>query len=235
MPLAIRCPSCRRHLRVPDDVLRQAVQCPGCSAVFTAEEGGRTTPVSRAPAEAAPPEPPARHRQAEEPAEAYQEGRLSRPGKAAGPWGDEGRLDRVRHPRPGAVTGPAVALCVFAALLGVYGLIAFGSAVQHLANKAAATGDVPWTWDETFGLLFGSLHLLWAALVLAGAVQMLRFRGHRLALAACFLATLPVPVCCFLGIPVGLWGLIVLTRPEVRRAYRQDRPGGEREKVHDRL
>lgn len=47
MPEIITCPKCDRKLRVPDDLLGQAVKCPTCAATFTA-----------AGAAAEPPPPP---------------------------------------------------------------------------------------------------------------------------------------------------------------------------------
>src|SRR2546429_590559 len=38
MPITISCPSCRRQLRVPDDLLGKTVRCPGCQSTFTAED-----------------------------------------------------------------------------------------------------------------------------------------------------------------------------------------------------
>jgi len=46
----IHCPSCQRKLQVPESLVGQDVQCPTCSATFTASMGG--------PAPVAPPAPP---------------------------------------------------------------------------------------------------------------------------------------------------------------------------------
>src|SRR5262245_41841356 len=45
MPETIDCPKCQRKLRVPDELIGQAVQCPTCGAMFTA-----TTAPSPGPA-----------------------------------------------------------------------------------------------------------------------------------------------------------------------------------------
>src|SRR5437870_1073189 len=36
MPIQIGCPSCRRQLRIPDNLVGQRVMCPGCKKAFTA-------------------------------------------------------------------------------------------------------------------------------------------------------------------------------------------------------
>jgi tRNA A-37 threonylcarbamoyl transferase component Bud32 len=64
-------------------------------------------------------------------------------------------------------------------------------------------------------LLSGSL----AALIICGAVQMLRLRNHGLAMAAAILALLPCGPAWPIGLPVGIWALAVLTAPEVKAAF----------------
>jgi hypothetical protein len=56
MPIIITCPdeTCRRQLRVPDDLLGQSVKCPKCGKVFTAHEEA-PPPPSPAPREHEPP------------------------------------------------------------------------------------------------------------------------------------------------------------------------------------
>ena len=44
MANVISCPKCDRQLRVPDDLLGQAVKCPSCSETFTAELPAKPPP-----------------------------------------------------------------------------------------------------------------------------------------------------------------------------------------------
>jgi predicted Zn finger-like uncharacterized protein len=37
---------------------------------------------------------------------------------------------------------------------------------------------------------------------------------------ACILAMIPCVNCCILGLPFGIWGLVVLNKPEVKDAFR---------------
>ena len=61
-----------------------------------------------------------------------------------------------------------------------------------------------------------SAHLL----ILVGATQMWRNRSYGLAVTACVVSLIPVLTpALILGIPVGLWGLIVLRRGDVRSAF----------------
>jgi hypothetical protein len=49
------CPECKQSLRVPDDMIGEQVQCPGCQHIFLA----RAEPVTSKAAPPAPPKPPA--------------------------------------------------------------------------------------------------------------------------------------------------------------------------------
>ncbi len=70
-----------------------------------------------------------------------------------------------------------------------------------------------------FLLVAGVIH----ALVLLGAAQMWRCRMYGLAVAAGILVMLLAPV-CVLGIPLGIWALVVLRRREVRAAFGRQVP-----------
>jgi hypothetical protein len=61
--------------------------------------------------------------------------------------------------------------------------------------------------------------------MLAGAFQMLRVRSHRLCVAAALLAVLPWSLAWPIGLPAGIWALVVLARPEVMAAFLDQRRG----------
>ncbi|MDP6445062.1 MAG: hypothetical protein QGG36_06300 [Pirellulaceae bacterium] len=57
---------------------------------------------------------------------------------------------------------------------------------------------------------------------LVGAIKMRSLRSYRWAMAACGIASTPcIAPCYLLSIPFGLWGILVLGKPEVRRAFRE--------------
>jgi predicted Zn finger-like uncharacterized protein len=68
MPSTIHCPSCSRQLRVPDELLGRAVQCPTCGTSFTA--GAGEAPAAR-PAPEDTPRPSGRRPAADAPAPGY--------------------------------------------------------------------------------------------------------------------------------------------------------------------
>jgi hypothetical protein len=55
--------------------------------------------------------------------------------------------------------------------------------------------------------------------VIAGSIQMMRLQSHGMATAAAVVAMLPCNLCCLLGLPIGIWALVVLLREDVKRAF----------------
>ena len=134
------------------------------------------------------------------------------------------------------VKGPAIALIVTAAigiLLNLWGLVEklfmhpnmdqFNAAMQQMNNpqmqqfmqKIMDFANGPWGIVDT---LFG---LAMLALVLMGAIKMLSLRSYELAVTASILAMIPciTSCCCVLGLPFGIWALIVLTKSEVKSHF----------------
>jgi hypothetical protein len=52
-------------------------------------------------------------------------------------------------------------------------------------------------------------------------LKMKRLESHGLAVTASILAMLPcTSPCCIIGLPLGIWALVVLSKPEVKSAFR---------------
>jgi len=69
----------------------------------------------------------------------------------------------------------------------------------------------------TFNVLFFSITLLIGILMLFAGVKMRRLESYGLCMTASILAMIPCLSCCFLaGLPVGIWALVVLSKPEVK-------------------
>jgi hypothetical protein len=56
------------------------------------------------------------------------------------------------------------------------------------------------------------------------AIQMVRVRTWGLALAGCIVAAIPITssACCLLTLPLSIWAIVMLVKPEIRAAFRQD-------------
>ena len=58
-------------------------------------------------------------------------------------------------------------------------------------------------------------------LVLFAGIEMLRLKSRALCMVACVVAMLPFTTycCCLLGLPFGIWGLVILNKPEVKSHF----------------
>ena len=70
------------------------------------------------------------------------------------------------------------------------------------------------------GIVSGIVGLLLAALVIAGAMKMKKLESYGMAMAAAIIAILPCNCCCVLGLPFGIWALVVLNDAGVKTAFR---------------
>src|SRR5262245_36318166 len=131
-------------------------------------------------------------------------------------------IDNLQTLRP-----PATALIIAGSLNGMIGLLALLGGLLRLSgivgseelpvNDAERLGYISST-VITYGISFLSLML--APLIVYGAVQMMRGKNYRMARVAAILAINPFTSCCFLvGIPIGIWALVVLRKPEVKAAF----------------
>jgi len=69
-------------------------------------------------------------------------------------------------------------------------------------------------------LIQGFVALVMCTLIMIGAINMRYRRRRGLAILSCILAMVNLnQCCCVIGLPLGIWGLIVLLNPEVARAF----------------
>ena len=123
------------------------------------------------------------------------------------------------------VAGPAIGLLVTAGLglvANLVGLIWYVMG-QPLGRLPAELGDEVlqklMELSTVLGVFGSLLGLAISLLVGYGALQMLKLRSYGWSLAASVLALIPcTSPCCFLGLPIGIWALVVLSRPEVKAA-----------------
>lgn len=62
-------------------------------------------------------------------------------------------------------------------------------------------------------------------LILIGGLKMHGLRGRSLAIAGAICAVIPVNSCCCIGIPLGIWALVVLFDPNVKAAFEAVKSG----------
>jgi uncharacterized membrane protein len=70
------------------------------------------------------------------------------------------------------------------------------------------------------GIISNILGLAINGFIIFGALKMKNLESRGLALGASIVALIPCLTCYCIGIPVGIWSLVVLNKPEVKSAFR---------------
>jgi hypothetical protein len=113
---------------------------------------------------------------------------------------------------------PAIVLLVFSLL---FVLLIVGTIPGHIIRFRMIDTSTP----EGAGELTGGITalVLWPLFTLCitfGSISMIRMKGYSSATFAAILAVIPIcSPCIVIGIPFGVWALIVLRRPEVKRRF----------------
>ena len=126
-----------------------------------------------------------------------------------------------------AVKAPAIALIVTASLGILY--YAFnaifclvGGGMFHGQVGANVPPQLQQMMENMRGPVAGAVSLVIVAtqiFVLFGAIKMLRLQAYGLVLTAVIIAMLPCGCCCLLGLPFGIWALVVINKPEVKSQF----------------
>lgn len=128
------------------------------------------------------------------------------------------------------VSGPSVGLLVtgiIGAIFSLGGLISLGigTGITSLAGFGSDWMDeIPYNieelWEGTFAMGSSLVGLLVAGFIIYAALKMKDLEQWGLAVAASILAMIPcISPCCVVGLPIGIWCLVVLTRPEVKNTF----------------
>jgi hypothetical protein len=132
----------------------------------------------------------------------------------------------IPTPGPGAgerVKGPAIGLivvAVFGALVQIASLIMHVAGASFLPNNEMPNQAWANMLSGTIGVVIGIIALLVSVLILFGALKMQKLESYGLAMAASIIAMVPCfSPCCLLGLPIGIWAVVVLSKPEVKSAF----------------
>jgi len=213
MAIEFSCPSCNQLLRVPDESAGKNAKCPKCSTIVQIPASG-APPL---PSSNWAPQPPAQAPKPNPFSETASANPYATPTAAS--------FQPFEQRRPGAkVMAPAIALLIVGLLGVAVSLFNVGFAFVRQpqvdpnapefiqAMQRGVTGPVAAAIQGMFVLV--------NLIIIGGALQMLRFRSWGLALAASILAMVNFgSCCCGLGLPVGIWSLVVLASSDVKAAF----------------
>ena len=110
--------------------------------------------------------------------------------------------------------GIGIAFQVLMILLRLFGMGMAGMAGGRNSPLAMMAGGM--------GIVFSFIGIAIGVIIFMGASKMKNLRSHGFAMAAAIVAMIPcVSPCCLLGLPIGIWALVVLVKPEVKAAFTQ--------------
>ena len=123
----------------------------------------------------------------------------------------------------GLVNGPAIGLIVLA-IVGA--ILQIASMVFNIAGASFLEGSqMPKeAWANMFSgpmaVVSSIIGILVSGLILFGALKMKKLESYGLAMAVSIIAMIPcLSPCCVIGLPIGIWALVVLSKPEVKSAF----------------
>ena len=122
-----------------------------------------------------------------------------------------------------AVNGPAIGLMCSAGLGFLYhGISLLSLLLGHrtIMPMSGGYGHAMVSFGSRgFGAGMAAVGLLMGAVVLFGALKMKNLENYGLAMAASIIAMIPcVSPCRLLGLPMGIWAVVGLSKPEVKSA-----------------
>lgn len=118
---------------------------------------------------------------------------------------------RVSAPAIGLIVTGGVGIVttlIWMALIGLFGVAILADPDAREALPAV------WIW---MGL--GVIALALSALVAYAGWQMRQLQSWWLAMAGAIIGMLPCSGCCILGLPIGIWAILVLIDNDVKRAF----------------
>lgn len=129
----------------------------------------------------------------------------------------------------GKVKGPAIALLVAMGLSAFFQLIGLAMNLLGVGLGAAAVGNggadnadaMANLMGGTIGIVTGLIGLAIGGFVIFGCLKMMKLESYGLVMGAVVVAMIPcISPCCLLGLPFGIWALVVLNDPQVKGAFR---------------
>jgi hypothetical protein len=131
------------------------------------------------------------------------------------------------------VSGPAIGLIVTGALGIAMALLRILSSLTGMAIGTAQMDALKPLQQQnpqlvnyimmlsgTAGVIVNIVALLYCVFIIVCAVKMKKLESYGLAMTGAILAMLPCNCpCCCIGIPIGIWALVMLNKPEVRMNF----------------
>ncbi len=122
------------------------------------------------------------------------------------------------------ISGPSTALLITGIIGAIFSVATFFSLIIGTGLSTFWREDIPDVygeiWEGAAGMGSSFVGILVAGFIIYAALKMKELNQWGLAMAASILAMIPcISPCCIIGLPIGIWCLVVLTKPEIKAAF----------------
>jgi len=140
---------------------------------------------------------------------------------------DEQKPVQVVVDHSAQISGPSIGLLVTGIVGGIFSFLGLimsflGTSVSSIMSNRVEDFDDRYTqiFEGAAGIAFSLIGILVAAFIIYAALKMKNLSQYGLCMVASILAMIPcISPCCIIGLPIGIWCLVVLTKPEIKAAF----------------
>lgn len=119
---------------------------------------------------------------------------------------------------------PATLMIVVAIIGALFNVGSLGLNVLGMGAGAMSGSEEQMAMNfmsGSIGIVFNIVGFIVAGLIIFAAMKMKNLESYGLALAGAILICVPfLSPCCLLGLPVGIWAVVVLLDDQVKQAFR---------------
>jgi hypothetical protein len=131
--------------------------------------------------------------------------------------------DRVQVPAIGMMVAAAldIMMALFFAVLNIMQFTIGRTHIPEFGRMGASMSEL--VFASGIGLMISLFALILDGFIIFGALRMRQLRSYGLAVAAAILSLIPClgSPCIVLGVPFGIWALVVLVNSDVRQAFHE--------------
>ena len=125
------------------------------------------------------------------------------------------------------VSGPSIGLLVTGIVGGIFSFLGLimsflGTSLSSIIAERIEDFDDRYTqiYEGAAGIASSLIGIFVAAFIIYAALKMKDLNQYGLCMVASILAMIPcISPCCIIGLPIGIWCLVVLTKPEIKAAF----------------
>ena len=125
------------------------------------------------------------------------------------------------------VSGPATALMVVGILCAVAAVLSLLSNMLGLGAGAGGAENLPPQFQKWMkmssggvGMFFNLLGLAVSGFIIFASTKLRKLESYGLVMTATIISMVPcLSPCCCVGLPIGIWILVVLCKPEVKSSF----------------